>query len=98
MQSIVQTVSIFLTTIINKNLFISFIPSGLENFAVEVENYKLDYLQDDWGNKNPTSINQALSWPNGLAQLANNFVLSNKEENLVYKFKRESIYKFNLSS
>ncbi len=94
----VETVSIFLTTIINKYLLISFILSGPENFAVEIEIYKFDYLQDDWGNEDPISINQGFPWPNNLAQPANNFVLSNKEKNLVNKFKKNSIYEFNLSS
>ncbi len=65
---------------------------------VEVENYRLDYLQDDSGNEDSTSINQALLWLNDLAQSADNFVLSNKERNLVNKFERDSIYEFNLSS
>ncbi len=56
----VETVNIFLTTIINENLLISFIFSRLEDFVVEFENYRLDYLQDDWGNKDPIFINQAL--------------------------------------
>ena len=43
----VETVSIFLTIIINESLPISFILSGPKDFAVEVENYRLDYLQDD---------------------------------------------------
>ena len=94
----VQTISIFLITIMNKNLLISFILSQLEDFAVEVENYRLDYLQDDLENENPIFTNKALSWPNNLAQLADNFVLSNKEKNLVNRFKRDSIYEFNLSS
>ena len=94
----VKTVNIFLTTIINKSLLISFMLSGPEDFAVEVENYRLDYLQDDWGNKDPTSINQALFRPNNLAQPADNFVLLNEERNLVDRFERDSIYEFNLSS
>ena len=63
----VQIVSIFLTTIINKSLLISFILSESKDFAVEIENYRLGYLQDDWGNENPISINQAFLQPNGLA-------------------------------
>ncbi len=98
MRSIVETVGIFLTTIINKSLLVSFILSGPEDFAVEVKNYKLDYLQDDWGNKDFISINQAPSWPNNLAQPADNFVLSNKERNLINKFERNSVYEFNPSS
>ncbi len=94
----VETVSIFLTTIINKSLLILFIFSGPEDFAVKVENYRLDYLQDDWGNEDPTSINQALPRPNDLAQSVDNFVLSNEERNLVDRFERDSVYKFNLSS
>lgn len=43
----VETISLFLTTIINKNLLISFILNRIENFVVKVENYKLDYLQND---------------------------------------------------
>lgn len=39
-----EIVSIFVTTIINKNLLISFILSKSEDFAVEIENYSLDYL------------------------------------------------------
>lgn len=42
----VETISIFLITIINQSLIISFILSKLEDFAVEVENNRLDYLQD----------------------------------------------------
>lgn len=67
MQSMVETVSIFLTIIINKSVLISFILCKLKNFAVEVENYRLNYLQDHWGNENSTSINQAPPWPNDLA-------------------------------
>lgn len=55
----VKIIYIFLITIINKSLIISFIFSRLENLAVEIENYKLDYLQNNWGNENPISINQA---------------------------------------
>ena len=80
MQSMVETVSIFVITIINKNLLISFILSGLEDFAIEVENYRLDYLQDNCGNEDFTSINQAFPWSNDLAQPADNFVLSNEEK------------------
>ena len=94
----VETVSIFVIIIINESLFISFILSGSEDFAVEVENYRLDYLQDDWGNEDPTSINQAPPWPNDLAQPADNFVLSNEERNLVNRFERNSVFEFNLSS
>lgn len=94
----IKIVSIFLTNIINISLLISFILCGLEDFAVEGENYRLDYLQDDWRNENPISINHTLFWPNDLAQSAKNFVLSNKNRNLVNRFKRDSIYKFNLSS
>ncbi len=94
----VKTVSIFLTTIINESLLILFIFNGPEDFTVEVKNYRLDYLQDDWGNEDPTSINQALPRPNDLAQLADNFVLSNEERNLVDRFEKDSVYEFNLSS
>ena len=94
----VETVSIFLTTIINKSLLILFIFSRPEDFVIKVENYRLDYLQDNWGNEDPTSINQTLLWPNDLTQSADNFVLSNKERNLVDRFERNSIYEFNLSS
>ena len=81
-----------------ESLLISFILSGPEDFAVEVKNYRLDYLQDDWRNKDSTSINQAPLWPNDLAQPADNFVLSNEKRNLVDKFERDSVFKFNLSS
>ena len=94
----VETVSIFVTTIINESLLISFILSGPEDFAVEVENYRLDYLQDDWGNEDLTSINQAPPWPNDLTQPADNFVLSNEKRNLVDRFERDSIFEFNLIS
>ena len=57
-----------------------------------------DYLQEDWGNKDLISINQTLLWPNDLAQLVDNFVLLNKKRNLVYRFERDSVYEFNLSS
>ena len=40
----VETVSIFLITIINKNLLILFIFNGPKDFAIEFENYRLDYL------------------------------------------------------
>ncbi len=93
----VETVSIFLTTIIIKSLLISFILSGPEDFVIEVKNYKLDYLHDDWGNEDLISINQALFWPNDLAQPVDNFVLSNKEKNLVNSFERDNVYKFNQS-
>lgn len=53
-----ETVSIFVITIINKGLLILFIFNGLENFAVEVKNYKHDYLHNDWKNKDATFINQ----------------------------------------
>ena len=65
---------------------------------IEVENYKLDYLQDDWGNKDSTFINQAFFLPNNLAQLADNFVLSNEEKNLVNRFEKNSVFEYNLSS
>lgn len=39
-----EIVSIFLTTIINEILFISFILSKLKNVVVNIKNYKLDYL------------------------------------------------------
>lgn len=44
----VEIINIFLTIIINKNLLISFIFSGPKNFAVEIKNYRIDYLQDNW--------------------------------------------------
>lgn len=53
----IKTINIFVITIINKSLLISFILSRQENFTVEIENYKLDYLQDDWGNENLIYIN-----------------------------------------
>ena len=77
----IEIISIFLTTIINKSLFISFILSKPEDFAVEIENHRFDYLQDNWENENPISINQACSRLNDLAQLVDNFILSNKEKN-----------------
>lgn len=43
----VGTISIFVITIINESLLISFILNGPEDFVVKVENYRLDYLQDD---------------------------------------------------
>lgn len=94
----IETVNIFLTTIISKSLLISFILSGPEGFVVEVENYRLDYLQADWGNEDSISINQAPPQPNNLAQPVDNFVLSNKERNLVDRFEKDSVYEFNLSS
>ena len=94
----IETINIFLITIINKSLLISFILNGPEDFAIEVENYKLDYLQDDWENEDLTFINQAPLWPNILAQPADYFVLSNEEKNLVNRFERDSVYEFNLSS
>lgn len=97
MQFMVETISIFLITIINKSLIISFILNKLEDFVVEVENNRLDYLQDDWGIENLISIKQALFWPNDLAQPADNIVLSNKEKNLVNKFKKNCVYELNLS-
>lgn len=63
----IKTISIFLTTITNKSLLISFILSGPRDFTVEVKNYRPDYLQDHWGNENSISINQALFRPNDLA-------------------------------
>ena len=94
----VETVSIFIITIINKNLLILFILGKLENFVVGVENYKFDYLQDDWGNEDFISINQAFFLPNNLVQLANNFMLSNEERNLVDRFEKDGIFEFNLNS
>lgn len=46
MQFIVETVSIFVTIIINKNLLISFILNRSKDFAIAIENYKINYLQD----------------------------------------------------
>lgn len=43
----VETVNIFVITIMNKSILISFIFTRPEDFAVEVENYRLNYLQDD---------------------------------------------------
>ncbi len=43
----IKTISIFLITIINKSLLISFIFSRLKDFAFEVKNYRHDYLQND---------------------------------------------------
>ena len=65
---------------------------------VEVENYRLDYLEDDLGNEDSIFINQASSRSNDLAQLADNFVLSNEDRNLLDRFETNSIYEFNLSS
>lgn len=79
-------------------LFIFFILSRLEDFAIKIENYRFDYLQDDSENEDPISINQASSWPNNLIQLAGNFVMSNKDRNLLNKFEIYSVYEFNLSS
>lgn len=45
-ESIIETTSIFLITIINKNLIISFILGRPKDFAVQVEYYKLDYLRE----------------------------------------------------
>lgn len=94
----VETVSMFLTTIINESLLVSFILSTSEDFAIEVKNYRPDYLQDDWENEDPTSINQVPPGSNDLVQLADNYVLSNKKSNLVDKFERDSVYKLNLNS
>lgn len=94
----VETVSMFLTTIINESLLVSFILSTSEDFAIEVKNYRPDYLQDDWKNEDPTSINQVPPRSNDLVLLADNYVLSNNKSNLVDKFERDSVYKLNLSS
>ena len=93
----VKIIYIFLTIIINRSLFILFIFNKLKNFAIEVENYRLNYLQDNLGNENLTLINQALFWQNNLVQLVDNFVLSNKKRNFVNKFETNSAYEFNLS-
>lgn len=98
MRSMVETVNIFVTIIINKSLLISFILGESKDFIVKVENYRLDYLQDNWGNKDLTSINQTPLWPNDLAQSADSFGMSNKEKNLVDKFERDNVFEFNLSS
>lgn len=45
-----------------------------------------------------TSINQAPLGPNNLAQLANNFVLSNKNSNLLDRFDTDRVNEFNLNS
>lgn len=42
-----ETISIFVTTIINKSLSILFIFNKLEDFTIKVKNYGLIYLQDD---------------------------------------------------
>lgn len=98
MQSMIEIARIIVITIINKNLLILFIFSGSENFAIEFENHKLDYLQDSQTNKDPTSINQTSLWPNNLAQSADNFVMSIKKRNLVNKFEKNCVVEFNLSS
>ena len=72
--------------------------SRLKAFALEVENYRLDYLQDDLGNKDSISINHALPWSNDLVQPADNFRFSNEDRNLLKRFGIDSIYEFNLSS
>lgn len=76
-QSKVKIVSIFITIIINKGLFISFIFSKPKDFLVEVENYKLDYLNNDLRNKDLIFINKTSFWPNNLAHLVDSFVLLN---------------------
>ena len=43
----IEIISLFILTIINKSLLNLFIFSEQENFVVEIENYKFDYLQDD---------------------------------------------------
>lgn len=55
----VKTLGIFVITIINKSLLILFISSRPEDFVVKVENYRPDYLQVDYENKDLISINQA---------------------------------------
>lgn len=92
-----ETISIFVTTIINKSLSILFIFNRLEDFTIKVKNYGLIYLQDDWKNEDPISTNQASFWLSNLAQLVNNFILSNKKKNLVDKFEKNNVFEFNLS-
>lgn len=60
MRFMIEIISIFQITIINKNLFIFFILSRPKDFVVKIENYKLDYLQDNCGKENPIFINEAL--------------------------------------
>lgn len=81
-----------------KCLLIFFIFSGPKNFAIEVENYRLDYSQDDSENEDLISINQAFFWPNNSIQLASDFILSNKDRNLLNRFEIDSVYEFNLNS
>lgn len=57
MRFIIKTVNIFIAIIINKSFFIFFIFNRLEKFIVKIENYSLDYWQDDLGNKNFIFIN-----------------------------------------
>lgn len=51
MRFIIKTINIFITIIINKSFFIFFIFNRLEKFIIKIENYSLDYWQDDLGNK-----------------------------------------------
>lgn len=53
----IEIVNIFSTTIINKSLLISFIFSRSKDFTVIIENDRLDYFQNNWGNKDFISIN-----------------------------------------
>lgn len=72
--------------------------SGPKNFVVEIENYKLDYLQDDLRNEDSIFINQAPPWPNDLAQSVDNFVLSSEDRNLLDRTETNNVYEFNLNS
>lgn len=91
----IEIISLFILTIINKSLLNLFIFSEQENFVVEIENYKFDYLQDDQENKNLIFINQTCSQPNDLVQPVANFILSNKKRNLVDRFEKDNVLKFN---
>lgn len=93
----IETINIFIITIINKILLIWFIFNWLKDFAVEIKNYKLNYLQNDWKNEDFISITQTVFGLNNLIQLVDNFVISNKERNLVNRFEKNSIFEFNLS-
>ena len=98
MQPIVETISIFVIIIIDKILFISFILNILQDFAIHIKNYKLNYIQDNLGNKDLIFINQAVSWLNNLVLLADNLVLLNEDKNLLDTFEIDDIYEFNPSS
>lgn len=93
----IKTISIFVTTIINKNVFIFFTFDRPEYFAIEVKNYRLNYFQNNSENKNPISINHTSLWPNNLVQTMDNFVISYQNINLLDKIETNNIYRYNVS-